>query len=206
MTMKNTKNGQTSIQVATQQSAAIAEYTALIDGINTELTGVDVIYVDGTAFKKADLVGKFQKRLDAAKKTRDTRSALLLCVEQEKEVKTEVDPLRNGTKAFLKTYYGKQSSKLQKYGFAPDRTPVTTPATKAEAVKKAEATRQARGTAGKVQKARIKAGAQPAATPSPEAAPAAAPAPSPAPAVTAATAPAGTSATAPTAAAPTAKA
>jgi hypothetical protein len=183
--MGTTTKGTTSLQVATQQSKTIAEYEALIGGMQTELTAVDVLYINGTPWKKADLIARFQKRLDAAKSTKDARTTLLASVGQEKEVKAEADPLRNGTKGFLKSYYGKKSPMLQKFGFSPDRTPKQAPSVKAAAVAKSKATKEARGIKGKKQRARITTapatasgttasapGATAAATPAPAATPA----------------------------------
>lgn len=152
-----TTTGTTSITVATQKSDTIAEYGALVQGLTTELPAVDTIYVNGVAYKKGDLIAKFQKRLDAATATRNARNDLLACVAAEKAIEEEVSPLRNGTKGFLKNLLGKKSPALQKYGFAPDRTPKKTAATKAAAVVKATATRSAGGTKAKKKAATVTA-------------------------------------------------
>jgi hypothetical protein len=146
--------------------------------LNTVLTAVDTLYVNGTAYKKADLVAEFQKRLTAAQATAAARSALMTCTANEATIAAEVDPLRGGTKIFLKSYYGKKSPTLQQFGFTPDRTPVVSAATRAAAVAKTKATKEARGETGKKAKAAITAPAT--TTPAPAAAEPATPVAAPA--------------------------
>lgn len=172
-------NGTTPMKIATQKSDVIAEYTALSDGLKTDLTDVDTITLDGVDYKRTDLVARFDGRVAAAQKTKAQRAALSQSVADEKADDEEVRPLRNALKGYLKTRFGKESPRLQKYGFTPNKPSKKKASVKAAAVEKAQATRKQRGIMGRKQRAEIKAPAASAAAPvaAPPPAPAATPAP-----------------------------
>jgi hypothetical protein len=170
-------SGTIPMQIATQKSDVIAEYTALSDGLKTDLTDVDTITLDGVDYKRVALIAKFDGRVAAAQKTKAQRAVLSQCVADEKANDKEVRPLRNALKGYLKTRFGKDSPRLQKYGFTPDKPPRKRASVKAAAVEKAQATRKQRGIMGRKQRTEIKAPAA-----APVAAPPPAPAPAPAPA------------------------
>ncbi|HEY8041948.1 MAG TPA: hypothetical protein VIF15_19230 [Polyangiaceae bacterium] len=155
----------TPLQIATQKVDVVAEFESLITGMNTELSTVDPIVLSDVSWPRATLVAKFQARLDAAEAVKTARTALALLVADEKAAQTEADPLRNAMRTFLKARLGKDSPKLQKFGFTPNRTPKPTAAAKAAGVQKAAATRKARGTSSKKAKAGISGSPAPSPTP-----------------------------------------
>jgi len=174
--------GSISATYATQKATKIAQFQACADGMDSaDLQGVDVITLNGVDWKKADLKAKFLGVVTAAKATLAAHQDLSNCVASEKAVETDAGPLRNGMKGYLKTRFGKQSPKLQTWGFAPDQQPAKSPQVKADAVQKAKETRAMRGTdKGRKQKAQIKATAPEA--PAPTASPTTTSSPTPKPA------------------------
>jgi len=177
-TVINTNTTISQINISMQKAAVEAEYKALVTGIDSELTGVDSFLINQKTFTKADLVAKFQSRIDAAEKTKVARTALHACVAAERALQAEVAPLRMGFKFFLQSRYGKNSAELQKFGFTQTKATQRSAVAKSTAVSKGRATRQARGTKGKKQKALIK-GSPPAGAPAtPTSAAAGGPAPS----------------------------
>jgi hypothetical protein len=163
--------GTTTIQIATQKADVVAEYTALVDATKSDLADVATFVFSDVTWTRDALVAEFEKRLNAAKLIKASRTTLQQTVADEKAIQKEVDPLRNAMKGYLKTRFGKNSPKLQKFGFTPDRTPKKAPSVKAAAVVKAQATRTARGTKGKKQKAAIKGSPAPTASAQPVPAP-----------------------------------
>jgi hypothetical protein len=163
MTTINTNTTVSQINIATQKAAVEAEYKALVFAIGTELGDVQSFLINKRAFSKAELIAKFQARIDAAERTKADRTGLHASVAAERELQKEVAPLRSGFKQFLQSRYGKNSPEMQKFGFTQAKVPQRAVATKSAAVDKAKATRVARKTQGKKQKINVK-GAAPVAT------------------------------------------
>jgi hypothetical protein len=170
----------TQINIATQKITVEAEYEALINGMNTELANVDPIVLIEQSYPRAALIAEFQKRVDAAEATKTARNNLHTCVAQEKTVQTEVAPLRMAMKQYLQSRYGKNSPKLQLFGFTQAKKPAKTVASKMAAVTNAKATRVARNTMGKKQKLKVKGAPSPGGTTPSAASSASAPAATPA--------------------------
>jgi hypothetical protein len=146
----------TTINIATQKTTLEAEYKRLINGINTELAGVDSFVINGVAWTRPDLLTRLQSRIDASEKTKAARTNLHNIVNSEQELQLEIAPLRAGLKTYLQSRFGKTSGKLQLFGFAQNKSTQKTAQAKADAVVKSKATRKARGTMGKKQKTAIK--------------------------------------------------
>lgn len=168
------------IVIAQQKVDLEASYRALIDGLNTLYPKVTEFDLNGQTFQRADLLGKFQNRVDSSEKTKSMRSDLKAQVKGEKAVDKEVRPLRSAVKRWVEAREGVDSPKLQKLGFPERKQGKTKPAVKARAVVKAEETKQARGILGRKQRAKIHAPppapvASPPPAPAPETAPAASP-------------------------------
>jgi len=167
----------TTINVSTQKSSLQAQLTALVNGINTDLVGVDPIDLDGVSTKRADVLSRIQALLNAMTAVKSARTTLQTAVSNQNGLLVQGRALRVAMKRFLQTKFGPTSPKLQDFGFTQTHQGKANVATKAAAVTKAEATRKARGTAGKKQKAAIKAPSSPVTTT--PAVNAAAPAPKP---------------------------
>ncbi len=163
MSTSNRPNTETALALDQKHVAAIDKYF----GSLTSLTFA------GQTITPAILKATFQadvtetQALDAAEAQ----------VKQARVTQKAARQKANATRLQLKTYivanYGAQSVQmLEDFGFSAPKSPGTkTVATKATAIAKAEATRAARHTMGKKQKAAIKG------TVAPEATPAASPAP-----------------------------
>jgi hypothetical protein len=145
----------TTVNVTAQKATLAALLAALVKGVSTELAGVDSIVLDGTTYARTDLLARIQAALDAFASVKTARTALAQAVASQDAAVAQAKPLRAGVKRFLQLKYGPTSPKLQEFGFTPTRVPVTSVKTKAEAKVKSAATRAARGTKGKKQKAQI---------------------------------------------------
>jgi septal ring factor EnvC (AmiA/AmiB activator) len=155
------------INVTAQKATIAVLLAALVEGIRTELAGVDPIVLDGTSFARTDLLARIQATLDAIASVKSARTALLQAVTSQKAAVAQAKALRAGMKRYLQTKYGPNSPKLQKFGFTQTRTPKTLVRTKAEAKVRAAATRKARGTKGRKQRLAITGASAPVAPPAP---------------------------------------
>jgi hypothetical protein len=142
--------------ITTTKLSVEAEYRALISGINTELVGVDTFALAGQSLTRVDLLARLQSRVDAAEATKAAQAAWHNAVQSEHAVNTEIAPLRTAMKAILVARYGKDSQKLQLFGYPPTMPAKKTVAIKGLGVVRAKATRTARHTMGKKQKKGIK--------------------------------------------------
>ncbi len=142
--------------ISTQKVDIEAVYESLIAGINTELAGIDSFVLGKQTIARADLLSRFQARIDAAHAVKTSRAALQKLVADERAADASVKPVRALMKSYLQARYGKASPELQSFGFAQTRAGKATAQVKATAVVKAKATRQARGTKGPKQKKAIK--------------------------------------------------
>jgi hypothetical protein len=145
----------TTINVTTQKATVTAEYKALITGINQLLPGVDPFDIGSVTLSRADLLAKLQGRVDAANATKAALQAYRTAVANERASDATLKPLRAQVKVYLQGRFGKTSTQLQSFGFTPNRVPVRTVKAKAAGVAKSAATREARHTMGKKQKAAI---------------------------------------------------
>jgi hypothetical protein len=162
----------TTVNVTTQKADAVLQLQALIASINSKLAGVDPFKLSRETISRADLLAKVQTRLDAAVATKTSRQSMHNAVAAERIVEAQFKPLRAALRSYLIAAYGPSAPELQEFGFVQNRRPNKSVASKATALVKAKATRSARGTKGKKQKAAIKG--------TPTASPAVSPSPSPA--------------------------
>lgn len=158
-TVINTNTTVSQINISTQKATIEAEFKALVVGLQTELAGVSSFVVRKKQYTNPELVAMFQSRIDAAEQTKADRTKLHASVVAERALHQQVMPLRAGIKSFLQSRYGKDGAELQKFGFTPAKTPQGSTAAKSAGVSKSKATRDARGTKGKKQKALVKGGA-----------------------------------------------
>ncbi|HZU82014.1 MAG TPA: hypothetical protein VE987_03810 [Polyangiaceae bacterium] len=151
-----TTNTSPTTNIAAQKATIQAIYRKLVDGIQSELAGVDPFVIANQTISRADLLKRFEDRIAASEASKSARSAWRTAVESERTLAQAVEPLRAGIKRLLQMRFGPKSNKLQDFGFTPAKTPKKTAQAKATGVVKAKATRAARGTKGAVQKKAIK--------------------------------------------------
>lgn len=141
--------------IATTKLTVEAAYGALITGIQNDLAGVTTFLLNGQSYGRDALMAKFQSRIDAAKKSKSSKSAWHQDVEAEHELDLEVAPLRKAMKSYVEAGFGKNSSKSQDFGFGSRRPRKAKAATKANAAAQAAKTKKARGIMGKNQRKQI---------------------------------------------------
>ena len=151
---------------------------SLIDGFTKHGATVGTLTIDGKQYAPADLVKVLQARIDALKGVDAARGPYKAALVAQQAELASTHDLVVAVQQALQLMFRSQVDVLGDFGLAPRKRTNPTPATKAAAALKAKATREARGTKGKKQKAAIHGVV-------PETTPEAAPAPAPAPAAAA---------------------
>ena len=139
--------------ITTQKVDVIAEYQALLEGLDSLLPGIDPFFIGGQTVSRAELKAKLQARIDAAQKVNAQRKTLAALVADERATAAAADPLRSLLKAFCGARFGATSPILQQLGFVQRRRRRTRPANQAAGAEKAKKTRQAVGPTGRQQRA-----------------------------------------------------
>jgi hypothetical protein len=153
-------------------------------GIRKHYASAPTMVLDGVSYALTDIEKTLQGSIDAADATTAATATFHKTVDAERTANASADAVYAGLKTFVTTQFKTSPDVMADFGFTPSSRQVPDAATVAAAVEKRTATRVARHTMGKRQKAKV-TGTTPAAT----APAAAAPAPSPAVATPAAAAP-----------------
>jgi hypothetical protein len=139
--------------ITTQKVDIIAEYQALLEGLDSLLAAIDPFVLGGQTISRADLKARLQSRIDAAQKVKAMRKTLSALVADERATAAAADPLRSQLKAFCGARFGATSPILQQLGFVPRRRRRTRPAKQADGAAKAKKTRQIVGPTGRQRRA-----------------------------------------------------
>jgi hypothetical protein len=141
----------------------------MIAGVQKRLSALPSIVLDGQAFTLTALIKVLQDEIDAAGATLVAEGVFHKAVAAEKAALAEGEPVFRALRAFVLNLFKGQTDVLADFGITVVARQTPNAETQAAAVQKREATRRARGTAGKRQKASIKGGAPtpPATTPTP---------------------------------------
>jgi hypothetical protein len=128
----------------------------VLEGIRKDLQGVPTILLGTTTYTPATLAAFIQSRLDLANAIDTTRAQWLATVKAYNATSARAKIVLNDLRNYLIAAFGADSPTLADFGFSAPRKATLTPEQKAAAIEKALATRKARKTLGKRQKARIK--------------------------------------------------
>jgi hypothetical protein len=141
--------------IANSNSAALAKAETTIVAQLPTVLGKVTIPINGQMLTTVQIVALVQGHLDALTELVDLRAqtaaAILAERTQRKTVKAAVICIRN----YVASAFGDQSSQYASLGFAPRKVAQKSAESKAQAVNKLLATRAARHTMGKRQKAEI---------------------------------------------------
>ena len=160
----------------------------LIDGLNKHAATIPSIVIGGASITTKDIVATLQSRIDSAKAAPSTRATWQAAVQADRAERDKTKTFVSGLRQALLVAFAGQVDTLADFGLTARKPRVVTPEQKLAAAAKAKATRAARHTMGKKQKAAIKGTVAPTApapaapsAPTPNPTPPAAPAPAPVP-------------------------
>jgi hypothetical protein len=135
-----------------------AENTAdqiLADGLSKHATTIPSIMIGGASVATKDIVTALQARIAAAKAATSAKATWQTAVKADRDERAKTKTLVSATKQTLLTSFAGQVDTLADFGLTPRKPRVMTPEARVAAAAKAKATRAARHTMGKNQKAGI---------------------------------------------------
>jgi hypothetical protein len=112
--------------------------------------------INGQPMKLTDLVTVYQDAVDTRSVLVEQRAAYHAALTGRDSADTTRQAVDAGLRAWVTTQYGLSSPEAAEFGFQPRKVTARSAGTVALAVEKSAATRLARGTGGKRQKAKIK--------------------------------------------------
>jgi hypothetical protein len=128
----------------------------VLNGIETELQSIGTLYLGSEAYTPQTLAAFVQSRIDRAHTVATTRAAWENALREYEALDKKANLVISDLRYALMAAFGRNTPKLASFGFQAHRSPVLTPEQRAKAAVKAAATRKARNTMGKKQKAKIK--------------------------------------------------
>ncbi len=132
-----------------------AVYQAVVAGLLAYYQPSDVFLMKSGTCTRDELVARFQAYVAAAEKTKSAYQAWRASLQEEQAIELSVRSLRSGVRGIAQARFGKDGAQVLQFGFVPFRPAERTAESKAAAVKRAKATREARGTRGRKQRLEI---------------------------------------------------
>jgi D-serine deaminase-like pyridoxal phosphate-dependent protein len=127
----------------------------LADGLNKHQAILSMVVVDGVQFTAAQAVSELEEIITAADLAVTSYAAWLAAVQADLQKLASSATFVAGLRQAIMAAFGKQVDVLTDFGLKPRKSVVRTPEQKQEAAAKAKATRAARHTMGKRQRAAI---------------------------------------------------
>jgi hypothetical protein len=146
------------------RSAQLTGLRKLTDGLKKHEQALPMLVIQGQSYKTADLIAVLQARYDAANAVLLTKAAWQNAVKADHDERSKTQSFLSGLRQALLVAFGGSIDSMADFGLVPRKKPTMTPEERVAANEKAQATRKARHTMGKNQKAQIK-GEVPATTP-----------------------------------------
>ena len=128
----------------------------VITGIRDELQPTSTLVLGTKTFTPQSLADFVQRRIDLGSAVGVARAAWLEAIRVYDVANRETNVVLSDLRNVVIAAFGRDSQKLAAFGFKPPARPVLTAEQRTAAVQKAKATRKARKTMGKKQKALIK--------------------------------------------------
>lgn len=128
----------------------------LSDGLGKHAAALQQVVIAGSSMTQGDVVAKLQARIAVAKYVKTTHAIWQNAVKADKDAAPQYKVFLSGVRQMILAAFAGQVDALADFGLTPRKVPVITPEKRAASALKAKATRAARGTTSKKQKAQIK--------------------------------------------------
>jgi hypothetical protein len=135
----------------------------LVAGTKKNLMGQTFIF-GKKSYSAQEMIDLLQRRIDAGKAVAMAYAGWQAAIKAEKDTLRRTEVLAQSYKNLLMAMYGESADMLEQFGLVPKKKRKVKITVKEQAIAKARATREARGTMGKKAKLKIK-GEVPAAPP-----------------------------------------
>ena len=127
-----------------------------IAGVRKQLASTKAVVLDGVSYAPDDIVKALQGSIDAADATIAVTAQFHKTVDAERAANATADTVYAGLKTYVTSQYKASPDTMADFGITLPSRQVPDAATTATAVEKRQATRVARHTMGKRQKANVK--------------------------------------------------
>jgi hypothetical protein len=128
----------------------------VIVGIKKDLQNVSSLPLASSTYTMAALEQLIQSRIDAVNNVANAKANWHDAVAAYEALNTHVTEVVRGLRQYVINAFGQNSPVLADFGFTPPKKATLTPEQAVARAQKAAATRKARGTMGKKEKAKIK--------------------------------------------------
>jgi hypothetical protein len=134
----------------------VAQLQTIIRGVRTHMSGESFV-INGIEYTADEVIAVLQREIDNLHASDAARQQWLNSVRhQVTGFVAETRPMIHGVRDHATARFGERAEELREFGFTPTRAANRTPESKVIAAEKLRATRKARGTMGKRQRAAIK--------------------------------------------------
>ena len=127
----------------------------LISGIQKHFGKSGVLVANGEKHTASDIIGMLERRIQAAEPVTQAKGAWHNAVREEQNILAESDPVLRDVFKYITLLHGSSLEVLADFGIVPKNPRALTAAELATKVAKSKATREARHTMGKRQKAKV---------------------------------------------------
>jgi hypothetical protein len=134
----------------------VARAQGMMKGIRTRLADEKVVVLSDERFTPGELIEVYKQHLDALRRIWELDIERALAIEKERAIDKRVKAVTRDLKSFIGGRHGLTSVTMREFGLAPNKVPKMSAMAKKVANEKRQATRKARRTMGRKQRARIK--------------------------------------------------
>ena len=127
----------------------------VVNGIEKELQSMQTLYVGGASYTPQTLVAFVQSRIEQATLVLTTKAAWEKAISDYEVLDKRMNVTLVDLRGLVMAAFGRDTPKLASFGFLPPKPSTRTPEQRAKAALKGIATRKARKTMGRKQKALI---------------------------------------------------
>jgi hypothetical protein len=149
----------------------------MVDGFTRHEAEIGSVLIDGKKVTPADVIGVAQNRITASKAADAAKATWQTAVKADKDVRASTRVFMTQVRQAVLVMFASSIDTLAEFGLVQRKQHAVKPPVQVVAAAKAKATREARGTKGKRQKAKIKGAVAPAPATSPAVAAPAGPTP-----------------------------
>ena len=144
------------MSIKQNNASVVSACNQRLTALNDHVKAKTVMQVNGQPMKLADVTGIYQACIDTRAELIKQRAAFEKALEARDSAEVARQATDKGLKAWVTGAYGAESQEALEFGFLTPKVGAKSAETKATAVLKSQATREARGTKGKRQKEKIK--------------------------------------------------
>jgi hypothetical protein len=150
------RGGEEKMSINQNHAKIVASCNQRLTALKKFVTTKTPMVINGQSMKPSDVIAIYQDTLDTRSAAETQRAAYEQALQARERANTARLAIDEGLKAWVANQFGPGTQTVSEFGFSPRKVGAKSAQTKADAVVKLRATRKARNTLGKRQKAGIK--------------------------------------------------